>query len=148
MQIHLSRPDVTEREIDAVCAVLRGPDLSLGPKLAAFERAFAEYVGRRRAIAVNSGTSGLFLCMSALGIGPGDEVITTPFTFIASATSIMMAGAKPVFVDIDPVSLNIDPAQIECRIKSYFAGRGLRQSDRLRQDLRDRRPTQSGGHRR
>ena len=116
MQIHLSRPDVTEREIDAVCAVLRGPDLSLGPKLAAFERAFAEYVGRRRAIAVNSGTSGLFLCMSALGIGPGDEVITTPFTFIASATSIMMAGAKPVFVDIDPVSLNIDPAQIECRI--------------------------------
>ncbi|MHC4325045.1 MAG: DegT/DnrJ/EryC1/StrS family aminotransferase, partial [Planctomycetota bacterium] len=71
------------------------------------------YVGTKRAVAVNSGTSGLFLCLSALGIGPGDEVITTPFTFVASATSIMAAGAKPVFVDIDPASLNIDPAKIE-----------------------------------
>ncbi len=113
MEIHLSRPDITEREIEAVCEVLRSPHLSLGPKLTEFERAFAEYIGRRRAVAVNSGTSGLFLCMLALGIGPGDEVITTPFTFVASATSIMMAGARPVFVDIDPVSLNVDPAKIE-----------------------------------
>jgi perosamine synthetase len=109
----LSRPDITDKEIEAVCAVLGGPDLSLGPKLGQFEQAFADYIGRRRAVAVNSGTSGLFLCISALGIGPGDEVITTPFTFIASASSIMMAGARPVFVDIDPVSLNIDPAKIE-----------------------------------
>ncbi len=116
MQIHLSRPDITEKEIEAVCAVLRGPNLSLGPKVGEFEQAFAAYLGRKRAVAVNSGTSGLFLCMQATGIGPGDDVITTPFTFIASATSIMAAGARPVFIDIDPVSLNIDPAKIESRI--------------------------------
>ena len=116
MQIYLSRPDITEQEIEALCDVLRGPNLSLGPKLGQFEQAFAQYIGTKRAVAVNSGTSGLFLCMLALGIQPGDEVITTPFTFIASATSIMMAGAKPVFVDIDPVSLNIDPAKIESAI--------------------------------
>jgi perosamine synthetase len=118
MRIYLSRPDVTEEEIEAVCAVLRSPNLSLGPKLEEFERAFTKYIGRKRAVAVNSGTSGLFLCMLALGIGQGDEVITTPFTFIASATCIMMAGAKPVFVDIDPVSLNIDAGKIESRITS------------------------------
>ena len=116
MQIYLSRPDITEDEIQAVCDVLRSPDLSLGPKLEEFELAFAMYIGRKRAVAVNSGTSGLFLCMSALGIQPGDEVITSPFTFIASATSIMMAGARPVFVDIDPTTLNIDPAKIESAI--------------------------------
>ncbi|MHC4678042.1 MAG: DegT/DnrJ/EryC1/StrS family aminotransferase [Planctomycetota bacterium] len=116
MTIHLSRPDITDKEIDAVCAVLRSPNLSLGPRLAEFEEAFARYVGRKRAVAVNSGTSGLFLCASALGIGPGDEVVTTPFTFVASATSIMMAGARPVFVDIDPASLNIDPAKIASTI--------------------------------
>ncbi len=116
MTIHLSRPDITDREIEAVCDVLRGPNLSLGPRVAEFERAFVEYVGRKRAVAVNSGTSGLFLCASAMGIGPGDEVVTTPFTFIASTSSIMMTGARPVFVDIDPVSLNIDAAKIEAAI--------------------------------
>ena len=116
MRIHLSRPDISEEEIEAVCAVLRSPNLSLGPKLVEFENAFAGYIGRKRAVAVNSGTSGLFLCMLALGVGPGDEVITTPFTFIASATSIMMTGAKPVFADIDPVSLNIDASGIESAI--------------------------------
>jgi len=116
MRIYLSRPDITEKEIEAVCAVLRSPDLSLGPKVGEFEQAFAKYIGEKRAVAVNSGTSGLFLCMLALGISRGDEIITTPFTFIASATSIMMAGAKPVFVDIDPVSLNIDSAKIESKI--------------------------------
>jgi len=116
MRIHLSRPDITEKEIEAVSAVLRTPNLSLGPKLVEFEEAFAKYIGRKRAVAVNSGTSGLFLCMLALEIGPGDEVITTPFTFISSATTIMMAGARPVFVDIDPVTLNIDPAKIEAKI--------------------------------
>ena len=116
MQIYLSRPDITAREIEAVCEVLRSPNLSLGPKLAEFEQAFAKYIGTKRAVAVNSGTSGLFVSMLALGIAPGDEVITTPFTFIASATTVMMAGARPVFVDIDPVSLNIDPANIEAAI--------------------------------
>lgn len=118
MRIHLSRPDITEKEIEAVCEVLAGPNLSCGPKVAEFEQAFAEYIGRKRAVAVNSGTSGLFLCMRALNIGAGDEVITTPFTFIASATTIMMTGATPVFVDIDPVSLNIDHTKIESKITS------------------------------
>ena len=116
MQIYLSRPDITNKEIRAVCEVLRGPDLSLGPKLRKFEKAFADYIGSKRAVAVNSGTSGLFLSMLALGIAPGDEVITTPFTFIASAASIMMVGAKPVFVDIDPKNLNINPDNIEAQI--------------------------------
>ena len=116
MQIYLSRPDITDKEIEAVCEVLRSPNLSLGPKLPEFEKAFTNYTGSKRAVAVNSGTSGLFLSMLALGIAPGDEVITTPFTFIASASSIMMAGAKPVFVDIDQENLNIDPAKIEARI--------------------------------
>ncbi len=115
-KVNLSRPDVGQAEIDAVSEVLRGPNLSLGPKLGEFEGAFADYIGRKRAVAVNSGTSGLFLCAKALDIGEGDEVITTPFTFIASATSMMMAGAKPVFVDIDPESLNIDTSRIEEKI--------------------------------
>jgi perosamine synthetase len=116
MRVHLSRPDITEQEIEAVVEVLRSPNLSLGPKLGEFENAFAQYTGRKRAVAVNSGTSGLFLCAEAMGISKGDEVITTPFTFIATSNVAMMVGAKPVFVDIDPVSLNMDPAQIESRI--------------------------------
>jgi perosamine synthetase len=116
MRLYLSRPDITEKEIEAVCAVLRTPNLSLGPKVPEFEAALAKYIGRKHAVVVNSGTSGLFLCMIALGIGPGDEVITTPFTFIATANCIMMVGAKPVFVDIDPTTLNIDPAKIESAI--------------------------------
>jgi perosamine synthetase len=116
MRVYLSRPDITEKEIEAVCEVLRSPNLSLGPKLAEFEDAFTQYIGLKRAVAVNSGTSGLFLCTLALGIGQDDEVITTPFTFIASATPIMMAGARPVFIDIDPISLNIDAAKIESGI--------------------------------
>jgi perosamine synthetase len=116
MKIHLSRPDITDKEIEAVSDVLRSPDLSLGPKLKEFEQAFTDYIGTKRAVAVNSGTSGLFLAMLALEIAPGDEVITTPFTFIASASSIMMTGAKPVFVDIDPENLNINTENIEARI--------------------------------
>jgi len=118
MRIWLSRPDITDKEVEQVTQVLRGPNLSLGPMVPAFESAFAGYIGRRRAVAVNSGTSGLFLSLLALGVGPGDEVITTPFTFIASTTCIMAAGAKPVFVDIDPVSLNIDSQRIKAAITS------------------------------
>lgn len=115
-RVNLSRPDITDAEINAVVDVMRSPNLSLGPKLGEFEDAFCEYSGRKRAVAVNSGTSGLYLCMKALNIGPGDEVITTPFTFISSVTSIMMSGATPVFVDVDPVSLNMDPEKIEAKI--------------------------------
>jgi perosamine synthetase len=116
MRIPLSRPDITEREIERVVQVLRSPHLSLGPTLREFEEVFAGHLDRRRAVAVNSGTSGLFLSLLALGIGPGDEVITTPFTFVASATTIMMTGARPVFVDIDRTSLNIDPQRVETAI--------------------------------
>lgn len=113
VHIYLSRPDITKKEIQAICDVLRTPNIALGPKVEEFEYSFAKYIGTRRAVAVNSGTSGLFLCLTALGIGQGDEVITTPFTFISSTTSIMAVGARPVFVDIDPVSLNIDTNRIE-----------------------------------
>lgn len=116
MKINLSRPDINEADIEAVCEVLRTPNLALGPKMAEFEKKIAAYAGRKYAVAVNSGTSALFLCMKALGIGPGDEVITTPFTFIASVNCILMVGAKPVLVDIDPRNLNIDPAGIEEKI--------------------------------
>jgi len=116
IEIYLSRPDITDKEIEAVRFVLMSNDLSSGPRVAEFENKFAEYIGRKHAIAVNSGTSALFLCVKALDIGPGDEVITTPFTFIASTNCILMAGATPVFVDIDEESLNIDTARIEDKI--------------------------------
>lgn len=116
MKIDLSGPDITQAEIDAVIEVMRTPTLSLGPKLVEFETAMADYLGRRYAVAVNSGTSALHLCMIAIGVGPDDEVITTPFSFIATTNCILMVGAKPVFVDIDPVSMNIDPERIEEKI--------------------------------
>jgi perosamine synthetase len=116
MRIPLSRPDITEREIARVVQVLRSPHLSLGPTLREFEEVFAACLGRRRAVAVNSGTSGLFLSLRSLGIGPGDEVITTPFTFIASATTIMMTGARPVFIDIDETSPNMSPQRVEAAL--------------------------------
>lgn len=116
MQVPLSRPDITDKEIQAVTEVLKSNHLALGPKLREFESAMAEYAGKKHAIAVNSGTSGLFLCMKALGIGPGDEVITTPFTFIATVNCILQVGAKPVFVDIDIDNYNIDPTRIEEKI--------------------------------
>jgi len=116
MKINLSGPDIGQAEIDAVVAVLRTPTLSLGPKLVEFETAVADYVGRRFAVAVNSGTSALHLCLLALGLGPGDEVITTPFSFIATTNCILMVGATPVFVDIDPVSYNIDVDRIAEKI--------------------------------
>jgi perosamine synthetase len=113
MKIPLSRPDITAVERRAVLDVLESSNLSLGPKLSEFEQAMAKYVGVRHAVAVNSGTSGLHLIVRALGIGPGDEVITTPFSFIASANCIVVEGARPVFVDIDPETYNIDVAKIE-----------------------------------
>lgn len=116
MKVHLSRPDISNLEVNAVVEVLRSNQLSLGPKLVEFEQAIADYAEKKYAVAVNSGTTGLFLCMTSLGIGEGDEVITTPFTFIATINCILQVGAKPVFVDIDPVSMNIDPQKIEEKI--------------------------------
>ncbi|MCX7847203.1 MAG: DegT/DnrJ/EryC1/StrS family aminotransferase [bacterium] len=115
-EIPLSRPDVTEHEIAAVTAVLRTPHLSLGPRVAAFEECVAARVGARYAVAVSSGTAALHLCVRALGIGPGDEVITTPFSFVASANCVLFEGARPVFVDIDPVTLNLDAKRVAAAI--------------------------------
>ncbi len=116
MRIPLSAPDLAEADIEAVSAVLRTPRLSLGPKLAELERAMADYVGTPHAVAVSSGTAGLHLCVRALHLGPGDEVVTTPLSFIASANAVLFEGAVPRFVDVDEVSLNLDPARIEAAI--------------------------------
>jgi perosamine synthetase len=116
MKIPLSAPDITEKEIEAVGEVLRSPRLSLGPRLLEFEENIAEYVGSKHAVAVNSGTSGLHLCVRALGLKGGDEVITTPFSFVASANVLLYEGVIPVFVDIDPKTLNIDAKKIESAI--------------------------------
>ncbi|MCZ6697328.1 MAG: DegT/DnrJ/EryC1/StrS family aminotransferase [Planctomycetota bacterium] len=113
MKIELSRPDITDAERNAVMAVLNTPQLSLGPKIPEFETALARFVGLKHAVAVSSGTAGLHLLIRAFGIGPGDEVITTPFSFIASANCIVFERARPVLVDIDPESWNIDPARVE-----------------------------------
>ncbi len=120
--IPLSQPDITDREIDAVSAVLRGGRLSIGPRQDLFEQMVAERCGRRHGVAVSSGTAGLHAVLLALGIGPGDEVITTPFSFIASANCILMVGAKPVFVDVCPRSMNLDPTLVEAAITEKTRG--------------------------
>ncbi len=113
MKVHLSRPDLTDREITAVIEVVQSPVLALGPNLTRFESAVASYVGVRHAVAVNSGTSGLHLLIRAFGIGDGDEVITTPFSFIASSNCILYERAKPVCVDIELDTANINADLIE-----------------------------------
>ncbi|MBS3946929.1 MAG: DegT/DnrJ/EryC1/StrS family aminotransferase [Dethiobacter sp.] len=113
MFVPLSSPDITDKEILAVNEVLDTRFLALGPKVSLFEEKLAGYVGSRFGIAVNSGTSGLHLLVRALGIEEGDEVITTPFSFIASANCLLFERARPVFVDIDPDTLNIDPGLIK-----------------------------------
>jgi dTDP-4-amino-4,6-dideoxygalactose transaminase len=103
------KPEIDE----AVQAVVASGQFVLGPAVAAFEREVAEYCGVRHAIAVASGTDALHLALRAADVGAGDEVVTTPFTFIATASAISYTGARPVFVDIDPATFNIDPALIE-----------------------------------
>ena len=110
-------PDIGEEEIAEVVDSLRSGWLTTGPKARRFEKEFAEFLGGGlEAIAVNSATAGLHLALEAAGIGPGDEVITTPYTFTATAEVIRYLGANPVFVDIDPMTFNIDAAKIEDRI--------------------------------
>lgn len=115
-ELPLSQPDITDKEIQAVVDVLRSGRLSIGPRQDLFEELVAQRCQRRHGVAVSSGTAGLHLALIALGIGPGDEVITTPFSFIASANCILMVGAKPVFVDICPKTLNLDPNLVEAAI--------------------------------
>jgi perosamine synthetase len=116
MRIPLSSPDITEGDIQAVSAVLRTSNLSLGPKVREFEIAVSGYVGASNAIAVHSGTSGLHLCIRALGIREGDEVIVPSFTFIAVANVVRYEKATPVFVDIEAQTLNLDSSQLEAAI--------------------------------
>src|SRR2546425_1246980 len=124
-------PLIEEAEIDEVVASLRSGWLGTGPKVAHFEMAFARYLGVEHAVAVNSGTAALHLSILAAGVGPGDEVITTALTFCATVNAIIHAGATPVLVDVDPVTMNMDPDQVRARLTPrtrailpvHFAGR-------------------------
>lgn len=111
--IPIARPLIGDDEKRAVLEVLESGSLAQGPRVAAFEEAFARYCGAKHAIATSSGTTALHLALLAHGIGPGDEVITTPFTFVASANAILYVGARPVFVDIDPSTFNLDPELLQ-----------------------------------
>lgn len=131
MTIPYNHQTIDQSDIDAVIEVLKGDYLTCGPMIEKFEEAFAEYVGSKYAIAVSSCTAALHLSLLAAGIGPGDEVITTPITFAATANAILYVGATPVFADIDPLTYNIDPEDIARKVTPktraiipvHFAGR-------------------------
>jgi perosamine synthetase len=114
--IPLAKPVVGDAEAQMVAEVLASGQLSLGPKTLEFERCFAEKLGARHASAVSSGTSGLHLALRAVGVKDGDEVITSPFSFVASANVALYERAQPVFADIDPLTLNLDPKAAEAAI--------------------------------
>jgi dTDP-4-amino-4,6-dideoxygalactose transaminase len=116
VSVPFAPPSIGPDEIAEVIATLASGCLSTGPRVAEFEQAFAAYAGARHAIAVNSCTAALHLSLVATGIGSGDEVITTPFTFCAAANVIVHSGATPVFADIDPVTHNLDPAAVRAAI--------------------------------
>jgi perosamine synthetase len=115
-EIPLSRPWIDEREEELVLEVLRSGRLSLGPWIDRFEQELAERVGAPYAAAVSSGTAGLHLLCRIAGLGPGDEVITSTLSFVSSANCFILEGATPVFADVDPVTLNLDPAAVEAAI--------------------------------
>jgi dTDP-4-amino-4,6-dideoxygalactose transaminase len=138
----MSSPDLTAAEREAVLAVLETPHLSMGSCIESFEAAFRAHTGLRHAIAVNSGTAGLHLCVRATGAQSGDWVITTPFSFVASANALLFENAVPVFVDVDERSGNIHPQQVAAAARDLSAGgaaaqrwlprRGAHQPGRLR----------------
>lgn len=112
MKIPMSSPDLSDADRQAVIDVINTPILSMGKYTPAFEKTFCDLTGSKHAIAVNSGTAGLHLCIRAAGIGEGDLVITTPFSFVASSNVLLFEHAIPVFVDVDPRTGNIDPGLI------------------------------------
>lgn len=118
MYIPYGTQSITEEDIQAVVDVLRSDYLTTGPTVASFEKAVADYVGAKYAVAISNGTAALHAACFAAGIQPGDEVITTPITFAASANCALYCGATPVFADIDPVTYNISPEDIERKITS------------------------------
>jgi len=118
--IPIAQPIIGEEELKGVMEVLRSGELAAGRYVARFEEGFRSFLGANFAVATSSGTTGLHAALAALGIGPGDEVLTTPFSFIATANSILYVGARPVFVDIDEKTFNLDPGALEetCRLHS------------------------------
>lgn len=118
MKIPLSNPDITDLEREAVLAVLNTPGLSLGPKLPLFEETIARYAGVKYAAAMSSGTAVLHCIVKALGMGSGDYVLTTPFSFISTSNCLLYEGAEPIFVDIDEKTYNITPGSVE---KAYLS---------------------------
>ena len=114
--IPLAAPDTGDAELAALGRVLASGRLSLGEERAAFERELANWTGARYAVALSSGTAALHALVHACGIGVGDEVLTTPFSFVASTNCFLYEGARPVFVDIDPHTLTLDAAQVEAAI--------------------------------
>jgi len=121
-EIPLAKPAIGDREHELVLEALRSGRLSLGPLQDRFEREFAQMLGVDDAVAVSSGTAALHLGARALGWGPGDEVITSPFSFVASANCLLYEGATPVFADIDPVTLNLDPAATAAAVGGATSG--------------------------
>jgi perosamine synthetase len=121
-QIPLAKPEIGAREEELVLEVLRSGQLSLGPMLTRFERDFAAWLGAADAVAVSSGTTALHLGVRALGWGSGDEVLTSPFSFVASANCLLYEGARPVFCDVDPETFNLDPAAAEDAVGERTAG--------------------------
>jgi dTDP-4-amino-4,6-dideoxygalactose transaminase len=138
----MSSPDITNAERAAVAEVLQTPNLSMGSQIQKFEAAFQDYVGVKHAIGVSSGTAGLHLCVRAAGIDQGDLVITTPFSFVASSNVILFERAIPIFVDIDPISGNIEPQLLAKAVKDlseggtaqdrWFPRRGAENSNQLK----------------
>jgi dTDP-4-amino-4,6-dideoxygalactose transaminase len=128
-------PKIEEPEINEVMATLKSGWLGTGPRVAQFEKAFQAYKGARYAAALNSCTSALHLSILAAGIGQGDEVITTPMTFCATVNAIIHAGATPVLADVDPLTMNIDPQEVErkrtARTRAILPGGGPRCLDSL-----------------
>lgn len=116
IKVPIAKPIIGEEEIKNVVEVLKSGMIAQGPKVAEFEEKFAAWIGTKYAIATNSGTSALHVALLAAGIGKGDEVITTPFTFIATGNSIIYTGATPVFADIDLKTYTIDSDSIEALI--------------------------------
>ena len=122
MKLRMSSPELNDADREAVLEVVNTPNLSMGPKIDAFEQAFCDLTGLKHAIGVNSGTAGLHLCVRASGIEPGDLVVTTPFSFVASTNVILFENAIPVFVDVDPLTGNIDPDLLEKAVEDLFRG--------------------------
>jgi dTDP-4-amino-4,6-dideoxygalactose transaminase len=118
MKITMSSPDLTDFDRQAVIEVINTPNLSMGKYTPAFEKTFSDLTGAKHAIAVNSGTAGLHLCVRAAGIGAGDLVITTPFSFVASTNVLLFENAIPIYVDVDPKTGNLDPDLLADAVKN------------------------------